>query len=54
MSSPDLNPEWIFGIAIVILGIALAYGLIRSRGKSPAEKNVTDQATLRNYREEDS
>jgi hypothetical protein len=54
MSSPDLNPEWIWGIAIVILGITLAYGLIRSRGKSPAEKNVTDQATLRNYREEDS
>jgi hypothetical protein len=54
MNSPNLNPEWIWGIAIIVLGIALVYGIMRSRGRSRAEKNLTEQATLKNYREEDS
>lgn len=54
MSSPNLNPEWIWGVAIIILGITLAYGVIRSRGRSRAEKKVTDEATLRNYRDEEA
>jgi hypothetical protein len=53
MSSPSLNPEWIWGIAIIVLGIALAYGLNRSGARSKAEKDRTNQATLKNYREED-
>jgi hypothetical protein len=54
MSSPNLNPEWIWGVAIVILGITLAYAVIKSGKRSRAEKNLTDQATLKNYREEDT
>jgi hypothetical protein len=54
MSSPNLNPEWIWGVAIIILGIALAYGVMRSGQRTRAEKNLTDQATLKNYREEDT
>ena len=53
MSSPNLNPEWLWGIAILVLGIVLAYGINRSKGRTRAEKNRTDQATLKNYREED-
>ena len=54
MSSSNLNPEWIWGVAIVILGIALAYAVTQSGRRSRAEKNQTDQATLKNYREEDT
>lgn len=53
MSSPNFNPEWIWGIAIIALGIALAYGVIRSGKRTPAEKKASDEATLRNYRDED-
>lgn len=53
MNFSNVTPEWIFGLAIVILGIALAYGIVRSGKRSKAEKKITDEATLRNYREED-
>ena len=39
--------------ATVVLGVVLAYGINRSKGRTRAEKNRTDQATLKNYREED-
>lgn len=54
MNSPSLNPEWIWGIAIIVLGIALAYAVNRSGARSPAEKKRADEATLKNYREEDT
>ncbi|ABD87203.1 hypothetical protein [Rhodopseudomonas palustris] len=47
------SPEWIWGIAIVILGGALAYGLMRARGRTPTEKRQTDIATKEGYRAED-
>ena len=54
MNSPSLNNEWIWGIAIIVLGIALAYGLNRSGGRSPPESKRADEATRKNYREEDT
>ena len=42
------SPEWIWGIAIVLLGIALAYGI--ARGKRPKHtQRDADEATKRNF-----
>jgi Flp pilus assembly protein TadB len=48
------SPEWIWGIAIIIFAIALAYWMARSRRRSRAEKKVTDAATRDLYRDENS
>ena len=37
----------------VLLGIALAYAIIRVRRRSRAERSYTDEATRRLYREAD-
>lgn len=47
------KPRVDWGIAIIILGIALAYGMNRGKGRTSAEKELTDKPTLRNYCEED-
>jgi hypothetical protein len=36
------------GIAIIVLGIVLAYGINRSKGRTRTEKNRTDLRTLKN------
>jgi hypothetical protein len=47
------SPEWIWGIAIVILAAAVAYGVMQSRRRTPTERATTEQATREAYRAED-
>lgn len=54
MASPAWNPEWLYGVFIIALGIALAYGLMRNRSRTRAEKNLTEQATKARYQQEDN
>jgi hypothetical protein len=42
---------WFIGAGV--LGVVLAYGILRNRTKSRAEKHVTDQATKDLYAKED-
>ncbi|CAN7595073.1 hypothetical protein LJR220_005443 [Bradyrhizobium sp. LjRoot220] len=42
---------WFIGAAI--LGLVLAYGIMRNRSRSRAEKQLTDQATKANYANEE-
>lgn len=37
----------------VVLGLAIAYGIMRNRSRTRAEKQITEQATKNNYAEED-
>jgi hypothetical protein len=53
MDSSAWNPEWLYGVFIVALGLALAYGVMRNRSRTRAEKNLTEQATEARYRQED-
>jgi hypothetical protein len=46
-------PVWIWFVGSGILGLALAYGIIRTRGRSRGERKVTEQATKRLYAEEE-
>jgi hypothetical protein len=36
-----------------VLGLAIAYGIMRNRGRSRADKQMTDQATKNLYAEEE-
>lgn len=47
------SPEWIWGIGIVVLGIAVVYGLMRSRQRTPAEREHTERVTREGYRAQD-
>uniref|UniRef100_Q07R21 Uncharacterized protein n=1 Tax=Rhodopseudomonas palustris (strain BisA53) TaxID=316055 RepID=Q07R21_RHOP5 len=44
------SPEWIWGIAIVVLAIAVAYGLMRNSKRTAGDKRLTEAATKENYR----
>lgn len=46
------SPEWLWGFLIIGLGIALAYGIIRTRHRTPSEKLIRDEGTKRVYEEE--
>ena len=41
---------WFIGAAV--LGLVIAYGIMRNRTRTRAEKRITDQATKNNYAEE--
>jgi hypothetical protein len=41
---------WFIGAAV--LGLAIAYGIMRNRSRTRAEKHITDQATKNAYAEE--
>jgi hypothetical protein len=48
MANP--SPEWLWGIAIILFGLALMYGV--TRGKRPWNKQrESDEATKRNFDE---
>jgi hypothetical protein len=47
------SPEWIWGIAIVVLAVAVAYGVLRSRQRSASERATTERATREGYRAQD-
>ena len=44
---------WAIGIDIVALGLAIAYGVVHARGRSPAAQARSEAATDRLYRKED-
>jgi hypothetical protein len=46
-------PLWLWFIASGILGLAIAYGIMRTRNRSRAEKATTEQATKDLYARED-
>ncbi|KPF92364.1 hypothetical protein IP86_24425 [Rhodopseudomonas sp. AAP120] len=48
-----MSTEWMWGIGILILAAAIAYGLMRNRRRTAAEKQLTEAATKANYRAED-
>ena len=41
---------WFIGAAV--LGMVIAYGIMRNRTRTRAEKHITEQATKNNYAEE--
>jgi hypothetical protein len=41
---------WFIGAAV--LGLVLAYGIMRNRSRTRAEKHITDQATKKAYAQE--
>ena len=47
------TPVALWLIGVVILGGAIAYGIMRNRKRSRADKDLTDRATQANYRRED-
>jgi hypothetical protein len=42
---------WLVGV--VLLGIVMAYGILRNRKRSSAEKQLTEEATRANYAAEE-
>lgn len=48
-----MSTEWLWGIGIIILGIAIAYAVMRNRTRSAAEKRLTETVAKENYRAED-
>jgi hypothetical protein len=50
-ASPVPLATWFIGAAI--LGLAIAYGVMRNRTRTRAEKQTTEQATKKLYAEED-
>jgi len=43
----------ILTVGVIVLGAAMAWGLIRNRARSPAERQMTEAATRREYQAED-
>jgi hypothetical protein len=48
-----MSTEWMWGLGIVVLGVAMAYALMRNRNRTAAEKRITETVTRENYRAED-
>lgn len=48
-----MSTEWLWGIGMIVLGIAIAYAVMRNRTRSAAEKQMTETAAKQNYRTED-
>ena len=46
-------PVWLWFIGSGILGLAIVYGVIRTRNRTRAEKATTEQATKNLYAKED-
>ena len=44
---------WIWIAGVLLLGLALAYGIFRNRTRSSRERAVTEAATKERYRQED-
>ncbi len=43
---------WIWIAGVVLLGLALAYGIFRNRTRTPRERAVTEAATKERNRQE--
>ena len=48
------TPVWLWVIGVGILGSVIAYGISRTRTRSPAEANLTEEATRDLYRREEN
>jgi hypothetical protein len=46
-------PVWVWFAGVVLLGLVMAYAIMRNRKRSRGEKNLTDAATKANYANED-
>jgi hypothetical protein len=46
-------PVWVWFAGVVVLGLVMAYAIMRNRKRSRGEKNLTDAATKANYAAED-
>jgi uncharacterized membrane-anchored protein YhcB (DUF1043 family) len=46
------STEWLWGIGIVILGLAVGYALMRNRSRTAQDKLRTEAGTAANYRAE--
>ena len=46
-------PVALWFVGAFILGLAIAYGIMRNRSRTVAERRTTDQATKKLYAEED-
>jgi hypothetical protein len=46
-------PVALWFVGAVVLGLVLAYGIVRNRGRTRAEKLITEQATKNLYAEEE-
>lgn len=53
MTAEYMSTEWIWAIAIVILGVVLACVMIKTRRRSQAQRQLTDAGTKRVYEEEE-
>jgi uncharacterized membrane-anchored protein YhcB (DUF1043 family) len=54
MDSTSWNPEWLYGVFIIVLGLAIGYGIMRNRSRTRVDKNVTERATEARYAQEDA
>lgn len=43
----------ILTVGVIALGAAMAWGLVRNRARSPAERQITEAGTRREYQAED-
>jgi hypothetical protein len=50
--SGNLNPEWIWGIAIAALGVVLVWITMRAGKLNRAQRHLADAATKARYQEE--
>jgi hypothetical protein len=46
-------PIWLWFIGAAVLGLALAYGIMRNRSRSRTQKQVSEEATKNLYAKED-
>jgi hypothetical protein len=49
----SMLPVSLWGIGTIVLGLALAYGILRTRRRSRAKKELTEQATKHLYADEE-
>jgi len=49
----DHLPLWVWVVGVVVLGLVIAYGIVRSGQRTRREKALTESATKDLYRRED-
>ena len=51
-TSPSWNPEWIWGVLIVVLGLAITYAIFQNRRRSARDVQRSEEGTKRLYEQE--
>jgi hypothetical protein len=46
------QPLWIWVGGAIVLGIVIAYGILRNRSRTPGERAATNEATKELYKQE--